>query len=312
MKKSNLFKIVVALVVPMLLNACFSDPGTDIKLKNVAVVEINEATTSGGADVSKSYQRIPGGPTLVKDSIRVNLVGPQRSSEINVSFAIDPTSTAVAGTHYALISQASIKIPANKSFGFIYFNVLPQNINAGEIWKMKVNLTTADVPVNANYSTFTRSIRISCSYLRSSFVGPYKCLEPGYGTYNVTLTADATDPNTVINSNFWDVGASIKYVFNAAGTVSIPLQTFITNIGAGNESLTVQSQATGTSFDACTGRFVVPYIVRRVSSGATIETNTHTFTKPYSQINLKLKEPCLQGSFIICKFIFLIKCDYFS
>jgi hypothetical protein len=281
MKKSNLFKIVVALVVPMLLNACFSDPGTDIKLTNVAVVEIDQATTSGGADVSKSYSRVPGGPTLVKDSIRVNLVGPQRASDTNVSFAIDPTSTAVAGTHYSLISTGSIVIPAKKSFGFIYFNVRPQNINAGEIWKMKVNLTTADVPVNANYATFTRSIRITCSYLRSSFVGAYKCLEPGYGTYDVTMTADATDPNTVINSNFWDAGGvSIKYVFNAAGTISIPLQTFTSNIGAGPESLTVQSQSTGTSFDACTGRFVVPYIVKRVSSGATIDSNTHTFTKP--------------------------------
>jgi hypothetical protein len=280
MKKSNLFKIVVALVVPMLLNACFSDPGTDIKLTNVAVVEIDQATTSGGADVSKSYSRVPGGPTLVKDSIRVNLVGPQRASDTNVSFAIDPTSTAVAGTHYSLISTGSIVIPAKKSFGFIYFNVRPQNINAGEIWKMKVNLTTADVPVNANYATFTRSIRISCSYARSSFVGPYKCLEPGYATYDVTITADATDPNTVINSNFWDVGASIKYVFNAAGTVSIPLQTFTANSGNGNEPHSVVSQATGTSFDACTGRFVVPYTVKRVGSGLTVDTNTHTFTKP--------------------------------
>jgi hypothetical protein len=282
MRKSNLFKIVVALVVPMLLNACFSDPGTDIKLTNIAVVEIDQATTSGGADLSKSYQRIPGGPTLIKDSIRVNLVGPQRATEINVSFAIDPTSTAVAGIHYSLISQTSIKIPANASFGFIYFNVLPQNINPNEIWKMKVNLTTADVPVNPNFATFTRSIRISCSYLRSSFVGPYRCLEPGYATYNVTITDDPTNLNGVVNSNFWDVGASIKYVFNGAtGTVSIPLQTFQADItGGGPEALTVESQATGSSFDACTGKFIVPYIVKRVSSGATIDSNTHTFTKP--------------------------------
>jgi len=277
MKKNNFYKILVLLVIPVLLDSCFSDPGTDIRLTNAAVIEINEATTAGGADVSKSYPRVPGGPVTLKDSIRVNLVGPQRSSDTNVSFVVDPTSTAVVGTHYNMISTGSIVIPANKSFGFIYFNVRPQNINAGEIWKLKINLTAADVAISSLFNTFTRSIRITCSYARSSFVGNYSALEPGYGTYDVTMTADPTDLNTVIVTNFWDEGAAIKYVFSANGTISIPLQNF-TAASSGSQ-FSVTTQATGTSYDACTGRFIVPYIVRTVPGGATADTNTHTFTK---------------------------------
>ncbi|NOS94322.1 MAG: hypothetical protein HOP30_20605 [Cyclobacteriaceae bacterium] len=274
MKKSNLFHILAWLVIPVLLNSCFSDPGTDIKLTSVSNVEISEATTSAGLDVSKSYDKIPGGPVDIKDSIRVNLVGAQRASATNVSFTIDPTSTAVAGLHYDMISQASISIPAKSSFGYIYFTVHPQVLNPGEVFKLKINLTTADVPVSVNFGKFTRSIRISCPFLRASFLGAYKCLEPSYGTYDVNISADAVDPFTVINSNFWDAGASIKYVFTANGSVSIPLQTF--TAGA---TYTVQSQ-TGTSYDACIGKFIVPYIVKNATTGATVDINTHTFTKP--------------------------------
>lgn len=282
MKKYRIYSLALAIGISLILYSCFSDPGTDIKLTGSAVVEINEATTSGGAEVSKSYQRIPGGPTTIKDSIRVNLVGAQRSTDTNVSFVIDPTSTAVAGTHYTLITTGSLVIPAKKNFGFIYFNVLPQKINVGEVWKLKVNLTTADVPVSVNYGTFTRSIRISCPFLRASFLGNYKCDEPGYKVYNVVFTADGSDPNTVINSNFYDVNVAIKYVFSpTSSAVTIPLQTFSTDLISGvNEAWTVQSAATGSSYDACTGRFIVPFIVKRVSNGNTIDTNTHTFFKP--------------------------------
>ena len=144
------------LAIPVILDSCFSDPGTDIKLSSGGSVEINEATTSAGLDITKTYSKAA---ATVKDSLRVNLVGPQRASNTNVAFTIDAASTAVVGTHYNLVSQNTIVIPSNKSFGFIYFNVLSQNINSGETWKMKVVLSSSDVPVSVNYGKFTRSMK---------------------------------------------------------------------------------------------------------------------------------------------------------
>jgi hypothetical protein len=284
--KNKLKSIFLFFAVGSVLGSCFKDPGTDLTLKNAAVVEIQEATTNAGIDVSKSYNKVPGGPTTIKDSIQVNFVGAPRSTPINVSFTVDavipsPGIPAVPGIHYDMITTGTVTIPANANRAWIYFNVHPQVFNPGEVFKFRVMLTGADVPLSSLYSVFIRSLRISCPWARTSFIGTYNALEPGYGTYPVIFTADATDPFTVVNSNFWDVGAVVKYVFNTAGSgsVSIPSQTFVNNCcGAGPETLTVASAA-GSTYDACIGKFVVPYTVKR-ANGSTIDSNTHTFTKP--------------------------------
>lgn len=67
-------------------------------------------------------------PVITKNigtvKIRINLVGPQRSTDTEVTYQVLPTgTTAVAGTHYtALPGKATI--PANSSFGEITLTVL--------------------------------------------------------------------------------------------------------------------------------------------------------------------------------------------
>jgi hypothetical protein len=141
--------------------SCFEDPGTDILIDSGAVIEIAEAGTSAGAEVNKSYVKVLDGAGI-RDSIRVNLVGPQKSVPTNVAFTIDASSTAVPGTHYNLITTNTVVIPANASYGMIYFTVLDDNIVSGELWKLKINLTSADggAKLSALYSTFTRGIRV--------------------------------------------------------------------------------------------------------------------------------------------------------
>jgi hypothetical protein len=259
------------------VSACYDDPGTDILLNNVAVLEINEATTATGLDLSKSYNRITDGKRI-KDSIRVNLVGPQRSTPINVTFAIDPASTAVAGTHYAMITTGSVTIPANSSFGFIYFEVIDDNILPGEIWKLKFSLTGNDgnATISSLYGVFTRSIRTLCAFNRANFVGTYSTNEPGYGTYDNTSVADPTDANIIIVNNFWDFGGTVKYVFNpATNAVTVPTQDVV----MGGTTYVVAAGATAGTYDACTYSFVVPYTVRLKSTNALQDSNTHTYTK---------------------------------
>ncbi len=211
-----------------------------------------------------------------KDSIRVNLIGPQRNTPINVSFSIDPSSTAVSGFHYVLVTTGSVTIPANSSYAYIRYNVFPDNINQGEGWKVKFILTAADVKINANYSVFTRTLRISCPFSRPNFVGPYTTHEPNYGDYDNPTTA-GTEANSVQVANFWDSGGAVKYLFNtdsATPTVTLPSQDVV----MGGTTFVVAGTAVLGTYDPCTYQFIVPYTVRRKSDNALYDNNTHTYT----------------------------------
>ncbi|MFM7859428.1 MAG: hypothetical protein ACKO96_47765, partial [Flammeovirgaceae bacterium] len=214
-----------------------------------------------------------------KDSLRINLVGSQRSTPTTVDFAIDASSTAVVNLHYRLLTTgSSIQIPANSSFGFIYFEVLADNIQLGEVWTMKVNISNPSTgKVNPNYSSFTRGFQILCPFVRSNFVGTYSTLEPGYGTYTNTATAIAGtgNENSIQINNFWDFGGLVRYDFNpnsATPTVTLPTQ----NVTMGGQ-IYVVSQNGPASYLPCSYGFTVPY--RVALNGVTQETNVHTFTK---------------------------------
>lgn len=161
MKANKIFNFILGAAITLSLGSCFSDPGTDIKIGD-SFVEINESTTSAGLDRTRTYTKVVNGQPI-KDSIQVNLVGAQRSTPVVVNFAIDPVSTALAGTHYNLITNGTVTIDAKKSLAFIYFNVLDDNILNTETWKVKFNLTSADggVKLSSNYATFTRTIRVN-------------------------------------------------------------------------------------------------------------------------------------------------------
>lgn len=272
-------KYTLFIVMLIIAASCYDEAGTDI-LFDQSLVEIQEATTSAGLVVNKAYARLNDG-IAKKDSLRVNLVGAQKNSAISVEYAIDATSTAVAGVHYNLISTTSIDIPANSSFGYIYYEVLADNIEPGETWTLKISLASASsgVELNENYKTFTRGIQTLCPFARPNFLGNYSTLEPGYGTYTNVVTADpdVARPNSVLINNFWDFGGVVRYDFSpnsTSPTVTLPTQDVV----MGGATYVV-SQNGAASYDPCAYSFVVPYRVVLKSSGAVQDTNIHTFTK---------------------------------
>jgi hypothetical protein len=256
--------------------SCYDDAGTDILFKDTQI-EINEATLASGLAANKAYLRQNNGIPK-KDSLRINLVGAQRSTPTTVDFLIDGSSTAVLNLHYRLITTGSVQIPANSSFGFIYFEVLADNIQLGEVWTMKVNISNPSVgKVNPNYSSFTRGLQILCPFVRGNFVGTYSTLEPGYGTYVNTAVAitGVGNENSIRINNFWDFGGSVRYDFDpnsATPIVTLPTQ----NVTMGGQVYVV-SQNGAASYLPCSYGFVVPY--RVVLNGVTQDTNVHTFTK---------------------------------
>lgn len=276
MKMKSIYKIITFVGLLAFVSACYDDPGADMMLDNVAVLEINEATTATVLDISKSYNRVTDGKRI-KDSIRVNLIGPQKTTPIYVTFSIDPASTAVAGTHYAMITTNSVTIAANSSYGFIYFEIIDDNILPEEIWTLKFSLTEndANATVSSKYGVFTRSIRTLCSFNRANFLGTYTMNERGYGTYDNVVVADPVNANDIIINNFWDFGGSVKYVLDSASNkVSLLTQDVV----MGGVTYVVSAGDQGT-YDGCSYSFVVPYKVNRKSDGAIFDDNTHTFTK---------------------------------
>lgn len=277
MKK--ILNYILSAAIIFLAASCYDDPGTDIIFDGLEI-EINEATLAGGVSANKSYIRANDG-VAKRDSIRINLTGAHQSSPISVGFDLDASNTAIAGVHFNMISTSPVQIPANSSFTYIYFEVLADNIEQGENWTLKFNLTSTTAgELSANYSSFTRGLQILCPFVRNNFLGSYSCLEPGYGTYTVSITAD-TDPartNSIIVNNFWDFGGVVRYELStnsASPTVTLPTQNVVMDNGI---TYTV-SQNGAASYNPCEYSFVVPYRVVLTSSGVTQETNVHTFTK---------------------------------
>lgn len=272
---NRILKFSLVVVALSFATSCYDDPGTDILFEDT-FVEINEATLAAGLVANKSYLRENNG-IAKRDSLRINLVGPQKSTATSVSFSIDASSTAIAGLHYNLISTSPVEIPANSSFAYIYFEVEADNIELGEVWTMKVSISNPSVgSVNPNYSTFTRGLQILCPFNRANFLGVYSVVEPGYSGSPYPVTAVAgTAANAIVINNFWDFGGVVTYTFStdaANPTVTLPTQTVV----MGGDSYEV-SQNGAATYSPCDYSFVVPYRVRL--GGVTQDTNTHTFTK---------------------------------
>ncbi|MFN0014169.1 MAG: hypothetical protein ACKVU2_06435 [Saprospiraceae bacterium] len=92
--------------------------------------------------------------------IKAMLIAAHKSSPVNYTFEIMPTSTAKAGTHYT-VGNTTGSIPASSSFGNLPIQILPDNINPGESWTLNIKLVSADVNL-ANSSIVSFKIQVSC------------------------------------------------------------------------------------------------------------------------------------------------------
>lgn len=116
-------KLIVLLVLPLLLSGC-----------------LNDLFDKG--DVEKSYD----GPPVVgffplqqeasiannTATVQVQLIGEQRSSNLDVNFSVNGSSTAVAGTHYNIATPSPVTIAANSSTVNIVINLVAGSLEAGQ------------------------------------------------------------------------------------------------------------------------------------------------------------------------------------
>lgn len=152
------------------------------------------------------FQRLGDGqPTPA--GIQVNLIAPSKSSAVNFNYEILASSTAVEGTHYTKEGNSG-SIPANSFTGELPINILPDNINPGEVYTLDLALTSADVEL-ANSDPIAFNFTVTC---------PSEIA----GMYNVTTTYSYHDflpdfnPNTT-TAEIVEISPGLYEIFDFSG-----------------------------------------------------------------------------------------------
>jgi hypothetical protein len=139
----------------------------------VATITSNTALTlvaDARVIVTGSNYRASNGPGIAQltfaDSVLVQLVGPQRTSDLNVTFVQDAApagaTQAVEGVHFDFVRNPSgqIVFKANSSSAYIYLNVY-NGISGADPERVVLNLTLQSgngIQPSENYKTFTYNI----------------------------------------------------------------------------------------------------------------------------------------------------------
>lgn len=83
-------------------------------------------------------------------SVQVQLIGPQRSSDLSVAYQVGSSSTAVSGTHYNL-NVSPVTISGNTSTADITIELIDGVLQAGQEVALILELQgSADVPASEN------------------------------------------------------------------------------------------------------------------------------------------------------------------
>lgn len=111
--------LLFIVLVGLTQSSCFRDP--EIVYDGPTVIEFNSAIVANAPNATPVVS-VPNGAGALFE--RVNLVGPQRNSDVTLRFRADPTrTTAIAGVHYDL-NGGTFVLPANRSFTDLSFRVL--------------------------------------------------------------------------------------------------------------------------------------------------------------------------------------------
>lgn len=212
MKMKSLIKTIAFLGVIALVSSCYDDPGTEILPWDEPFLELDRAGQATPVVNSTFLRRNDG--TTYPLSVKVNIMGRPRSTDTNVTFTIEGTGTAVEGVHYNKLTPGNtITIPAGSNSANISFEVLADNIEAGEIWRLIISVASSDVP-SSNYVRATWNLQVSCpsdlggtySFVATNIVrGPAGVAACG-GTTSGTGTFTEGSTNGVYESSDFSFG----------------------------------------------------------------------------------------------------------
>ncbi len=200
-------KAIVVMLLALLAVGC-DDEFNDKTYKGPLLVEFAKAE-AGSAGVY-----LGDGGLVVPDAIVAQLVGPHQSTNITMQFEVDPSSTAIAGVHYNLITTGQLVIPSGSSVGEIQFEVLTENFDVGEQFSLIINITGGDIAVSENQRSVTHTMEISCN----SDIG---------GTYSSVMSGDFGDGSGGAQAPYSNLNATVTLSTTSEdGTYSIDDMSF--------------------------------------------------------------------------------------
>ena len=138
------------------------DPGTDIVVGDKAFLELDRAGQPNPTAALTYTQNLDGQPIRYK--VQVNIMGRPQGSATNVTYAVDPASTAIAGTHYNIVgTTGSTSIAAGENLGYIEVDILDDTwtpLGSGGTVDLVISITGGDLPLS-KYVKATYRIRVN-------------------------------------------------------------------------------------------------------------------------------------------------------
>jgi hypothetical protein len=206
--------------------------------------------------------------------------GQVSANDIEVSYTVDPASTATAGTEYSMVdTTGKITIPAGTTFGEFPINVNTGSLNPTQKTELIINLTTSSPGsvVGAQYDQ-----------LRIIFVG---CLSQLAGNYNVvisTVAGTSTRTNEVVTLTEINTFKTLYVGRYGLGTFTPPGYTFIDICGEisvpdqtlGQYSNTVYGiDDYGTGIDGIITSATSFEVKHNISFGSGDQTQNYVYTR---------------------------------
>lgn len=168
--------MLVGIALSALMMSCFEE--RDLTYRGPSVVEfknyyLEAQSRLGLANFQVAYPHVVPAENLgltaitvrqgaYRDSVLVQLVGPQQPTAIEIPFTISQSSSAVEGVHFnfAVNPSGRLKINANASSGYIYLDIL-NGLGATDPDRvvLEINLNpNQPIQPSENYKTFTYNI----------------------------------------------------------------------------------------------------------------------------------------------------------
>ncbi len=148
-KIRNLYIVGIVVFAMMFFAGCVKDT-TNTTYAGPDLVEF--ANPNYIAPLNPTAKTVATTTTPKNDSMFIQLVGPQRSTDTNVTFEVDAASTAVTGTDYTISTPSPVQVVANTSGSKV--RLVINKVTTQK--KLIINLTGGDrVTPSANFKTFT-------------------------------------------------------------------------------------------------------------------------------------------------------------
>lgn len=146
--------LLISIIVCFIMASCQKDQMNEVGTVYTGPDQVEFAHLTGSLSRSITTATTPR-----YDSVKIQLVAPQRSTPTSVTFTVDASSTAVAGTDYVILQPSSgttATIDANSSIAWV--KVQFNKVIAAKT--LKLNLTGGDmVTVSENYKSIVFSLK---------------------------------------------------------------------------------------------------------------------------------------------------------